>query len=473
MGKVGAAKSVLTSAFDALGNPIGVLKSLVDYYRDGNVIADRIKDIPSAREIAGMKPPPPEAGGMTSAGKIARATLLRDHTSQGYLSGDKVPPVQGTIADLKGSTLMSVVGDQTGRHTVTSVGGRLLPEPVDSLAGFEYMDVPGQGYAGAKPATSSKLNEARKTENPVYISIMMGDQSGDFAMHTGQMLGRLLSNQGNMPIDKKDIPKIDELIRSIGQPVNVKDTDVNGNFIRNKDNTFKTKKITVYPFRNFTSVANDDSLLEYIRSLPTGTARAYFLKGLDKSGLQKMGIPKVGDARLAVADENQIGMDWGTTGYRTMVPDLEKGAFPTTAKNSTTYDTGVDKVGPAMTILEEGRGIPANLLFRDNSLKMREKGTGGNLVFNQADYKVFESSPKKSKQLVDDQVVDIVSTFTELERRGGRRAALQYAQELLSGGKITGQMIEAARKANIPSWMIAAMAPTVGALSSIPEEDGT
>ena len=472
MGKVGAAKEVLTSAVDALGNPIGVLKSLVDYYRDGNVIADRIKDIPSAREIAGMTPPPPEAGGMTSAGKVARATLLRDHTSQGYLSGDKVPPVQGTIADLKGSTLMSVVGDQTGRHTVTSVGGRLLPEPVDSLAGFEYMDVPDQGYAGAKPATSSKLNEARKTENPVYISIMMGDQSGDFAMHTGQMLGRLLSNQGNMPIDKKDIPKIDELIRSIGQPVNVKDTDVNGDFIRNKDNTFKTKKITVYPFRNFTSVANDDALLKYIKSLPTGTARAYFLKGLDKSGLQKMGIPKVGDARLAVADENQIGMDWGTTGYRTMVPDLEKGAFPTTAKNSTTYDTGVDKVGPAMTILEEGRGIPANLLFRDNSLKMREKGTGGNLVFNQADYKVFESSPKKSKQFVDDQVVDIVSTFTELERRGGRRAALQYAQELLSGGKITGQMIEAARKANIPSWMIAAMAPTVGALSSIPEEDG-
>jgi len=30
-----------------------------------------------------------------------------------------------------------------------------------------------------------------------------------------------------------------------------------------------------------------------------------------------------------------------------------------------------------------------------------------------------------------------------------------------------------ARKANIPSWMLAAMAPTVGALSSIPEEDGT
>ena len=106
--------------------------------------------------------------------------------------------------------------------------------------------------------------------------------------------------------------------------------------ISHKDNTFKTKKITVYPFRNFTSVANDDALLKYIKSLPTGTARAYFLKGPDKSGLQKMVVPKVGDARLAVADENQIGMDWGTTGYRTMVPDLDKGAFPTTASLTTT-----------------------------------------------------------------------------------------------------------------------------------------
>jgi len=42
----------LTGAVDALGNPIGVLSNLVDYFRDGSKIADRIKDIPSDREVA-------------------------------------------------------------------------------------------------------------------------------------------------------------------------------------------------------------------------------------------------------------------------------------------------------------------------------------------------------------------------------------------------------------------------------------
>ena len=460
--KVGT--KALKGAVDALGNPIGALSNLVDYFRDGSRIADRIKDIPSDREVVEMTPSLPEAGGMTSV-KSVQPKLLREHTSQGKLSGETVPPEQKTIADFKDRTLMSIVGDQTGRHTVTSVGGRLLPEPVDSMAGFQYMDVPSQGYAGAEGATSSKLNEALKTKDPLYVSVMMGSQSGDFAMHTGEVLGQMFKNQGNMPISKKDIPKIDDFIRGMGMPIKVK--------VKDTDGTERNVGRTIYPFRDFTSVSDPDAILNYIRSLPTGTARAYFLKGLDKAGLQKMGFPRVGDARLAVADENQIGMDWGTSGYRAFVPDLDKGAFPTTAQNSTTYDTGVDKVGNAMTFLEEGRGIPANLLFRDNAAKRREAGTGGKLVMNSADYKVLESSPKKAKQIVDDQLVDIVSTFTELERRGGRRAALQYAQELLSGGKITGQMIEAARKANIPSWMIAAMAPTVGALSSIPEEDGT
>jgi len=147
--------------------------------------------------------------------------------------------------------------------------------------------------------------------------------------------------------------------------------------------------------------------------------------------------------------------------------------LPTTTQNSTTYDTGIDKIGRSQSFLEGSRGIPANLLFRDNAALRREADTGGNLVLSPTgDYKVLESSPKKAKQLVDDQLIDIVSTFTELERRGGRRASLQYAQELLSSGKITAQMIDAARKANIPSWMLAAMVPSLGAISAIPEGDG-
>ena len=454
------AKGVGTQVIDTLSDSFGALKNVLNYNRDGAQIADQITDIPSAREIEGL-PFIPEAGATTSVQSV-QPRLLREHQSEGFLSDETVPPEQITIGDLKGKTLMSIVGDPTGRHVVTGVGGEDLPEPVASMAGFQYIDVPGQGYAGAAGATSSKLNEARNTKNPYYTSLMMGEQSGDFAMHTGEVFGQMFRNA---PIAKKDIPKINEFIRNLGMPIKVKQTMPDG--------TVKNVGKTIKPFADFPSVADPDAMLNYIRNLPTGTHRAYFLKGLDKAGLQKMGVPRVGDARLAVADPAQIGMDWGTTGYRGFVPDLERGALPTTRENSTTYDTGVDKVGQSQSFIEEGRGIPANLLYSDLSAQRREAGTGGGLVMNSADYKVYESSPTKAKQPVTDKVIEIVSTFTELERRGGRRAALQYAQQLLSEGKITGQMIEAARKANAPAWMIAAMAPSLGALSAIPEEDGT
>ena len=463
MGKVKAivegAKAAGSEAVDFAGDAFGALKNLLNYKRDGAQIADRISDIPSAREVAGL-PYIPEAGAFSNI-KSEQAKLLRNHFSQGYLSNETLPPEQITISDLKGKTLMSIVGDPTGRHTVTNLQGRALPEPVDSMAGFEYTDIPGQGYAGAKGPTNNKLNEALRTEDPYYTSVMMAEKSGDFAMHTGELFGQMLRNQGNMPLDTKDIPKINEAIRGMGMPIKVK--------VKNPDGTEKMVGRTIYPFQSFTTVADPNSVLGFLKTLPTGTLRAAFLKGMDKAGLQKMGIPSVGQTRLALADAEQIGMDWGTTGYRGFVPDLDKGSFPTTAQNSTTYDTGVDKVGRSQSFLDGSRGIPANLLYRDNAAARREAGTGGNLVMNSADYKVLESSPKKAKQLVDDQLDEIISTFTEIERRGGRRASLQYAQELLSGGKITGKMIEAARKANIPSWMLAAITPSLGVLSSMGE----
>lgn len=454
------AKGVGTQVIDTLSDSFGALKNVLNYNRSGAQIADQITDIPSAREVGGLSFIP-EAGATTSVQSV-QPRLLREHQSEGFISDETIPPEQVSIGDLKGKTLMSIVGDPTGRHIVTGVGGEDLPEPVASMAGFQYIDVPGQGYAGASGATSSKLNEARNTENPYYTSLMMGEQSGDFAMHTGEVFGQMFRNA---PIAKKDIPKIDEFIRNLGMPVKVKQTMPDG--------TVKNVGKTIKAFTDFPSVSDPDAMLNYIRNLPTGTHRAYFLKGLDKAGLQKMGVPRVGDARLAVADPAQIGMDWGTTGYRGFVPDLEKGALPTTRENSTTYDTGVDKVGQSQSFIEEGRGIPANLLYSDLSAQRREAGTGGGLVMNSADYKVYESSPTKAKQPVTDKVIEIVSNFTELERRGGRRAALQYAQQLLSEGKITGQMIEAARKANAPAWMIAAMAPSLGALGVMGEnEDG-
>ena len=131
---VEGAKATGSEAVDLAGDAFGALKNVLNYNRDGAQIADKISDIPSAREVAGLSSIP-EAGAFSNI-KSEQANLLRNHFSQGYLSNETLPPEQITISDLKGKTLMSIVGDPTGRHTVTNLQGRALPEPVDSMAGF-------------------------------------------------------------------------------------------------------------------------------------------------------------------------------------------------------------------------------------------------------------------------------------------------------------------------------------------------
>lgn len=267
----------------------------------------------------------------------------------------------------------------------------------------------------------------------------------------------------NSSIDASDIPKVDSAIRGIGMSKTVKVLDDAGKPVLKKDGSAKTKSITVYPFQDFSSVSDPEALGNYILQLPSGSQRAALIKGLDKAGLHKMGVPKVADARLAAADPDQIGMDWGTTGYRIITPDLQKGLLDTTPLQSTTYDTGIDKVGNSETLLGNGsRGIPAGLTFRDLNEAMVEKGTGGGLLMNSPMYKVLESSPKRAVQPVDDLLVETIDTFLEIENRFGREGALRYADQLTSAGKITSQVIEAARKANAPKWVIAAMASAAG-----------
>jgi len=440
----------------------------VPYERRGEDIVKSLADMPSARAVVLGEDAPLGAG--FSNVKSLEARALPEHTSKGYLSDEIVPPRSfNSISPLLDRDVMAIVGDQTGRHTVTGVMGQDLPDPVKSLAGFQYIDVPGQGYAGAQSATSSKMNAALDAQNPYYTSLMMGEKSGDFSKHEGNIFGQMFRTA---PIAKGDVPRINDAIRSIGVPKLEKVLDSAGNVVKKANGDPKTRGITTYPFANFPSVEKPTAVLDYINALPSGTQRAYFLKGMDKAGLQKMGVPRVSDARLAAADANQIGMDWGTVGYRGFTPDLERGLYPTTSAQSTTYDTGIGKIGRADTFLEDSRGIPANLLYRDLAEAQREKGTGGGLLMNPADYKVYEASPKRAMQRIDNMAVETIDTFLELERRHGREAALRYAGDLLSGGRITSDLIKAAKKANAPTWMIAAMAPSAGLLSTMtpPEE---
>lgn len=409
------------------------------YERKGSEIAERLRGSKSVGDVLGMEPTPAGAGFTEIGSKQPR--ILGEHTSTGIMSDELEAPEPETFSNLIGRDLLSIVGDNTGRHIVTGVKDRQLENPVKSMAGFEYIDVPGQGYAGAQSAQSGKLNEALASEDPFLISVMMAEKSGDFARHTGNVYGEMAKFA---EIASKDVEKVDEAIRNISQPIKRK--------VVMPDGSVKMVGETIKPFTDFPSVKDPNAIYNYINSLPTGTQRAYFLKGLDRAMFEKAGLPSVADARLAVADARQLGMDWGATGYRGFTPDLERGLLKTTPEQSTTYDTGIDKLGKSKTLIGEGMGIPANLVFRDLAAEMRAKGTGGRLAMGSPDYKVYESSPKRAKQRVDMQLADMLDTFVEIEQRFGRDMAMRYANDLLSGDKITGEMMTSARRAYAPGF---------------------
>ena len=419
------------------------------YIRRGSDIAARLAGHPSAAEIAGKGPTTPGAG--TTSIKSQKPTALSGHFSAGLLDEELTAPQQLKMENALGRTLLGIVGDTSGRHIVHQLGNDVFDTPINTQGGFQYIDRGTQGYAGAQAPQAGKIKEAMRSEDPMYVSLLMGEQSPDFAMPTSQIYGQMLQHA---KISSQDAAAINEKIRNIGVP------------IKNKDGT----STTAYPFQHFDDIRKPGYFDSFIESLPTGTQRAYFMKGLDKADLIARGMPKVSDARMAMADPNQIGMDWGSSGYRAMVPDVERGVYRTTPDQSLTYDYGVDKVGPSYSFTGEGMGVPYALMFPDLASELRAAGKGGGLEMQSSVYKIFEGSPTRAKQLVDDRVAQLVDTFREIEDRFGREAAMRFAKDTMKEVAVTPQIIEAARKANAPAWAIGVMASGAGLLGMSPED---
>ena len=408
--------------------------------RDGEKILEELKDVPTAKGFTTDTPQIP----MSNTANIdsQKPIALSQHKSVVEKTGEGVAPtVREGIDNLQGKTVLSIVGDQTGRQDVISVNDLKFDKPVRSYAGFEFSDIKGQGYAGDKGPTSSKLNEAERIldagGDPYVMSVLMGEKSSDFAMHTGDVYGQMFTQMHNK-IDPKDYKFLNDKIRNMSAQIGGK---------------------TIYPYKDFPDVADPKAMTEYLNFLPSGTLRAEFIKSLDKAWAYNKGLPKPSDARLAVADLKQYGMDWGTVGYRGFTPDVEKGVFEATPEMSTTYQAVYDKVGEADTYLNESMGVPANLLFRNMSENQRlaSGGKRGGLMMDSAVYKQLEMSPKAAQQTIEQIDVDTVNTFLDVEKTQGRDRAYQFAQKVLSAGKVTNELIKQAKKMNAPTWVVALM----------------
>ena len=441
------------------------------YVMDGAKIAAELDNTVSAQEVAtGVKKP---SGAKFSGLTAQQSTLLPNHYSEGLKSTQTIKPVKINWEALEGKTVFSVVGDPTSANTVTKVQGDKLITPVESQAGVEFMDKQDYGYASAQQAMASTHNEIVRAmdedgADPLLMYLQMAEVSGDFADHTGMLIGELFKQAR---ISSNAIPAIDEHIRKIGMDKKVPKLDSNGEKIWDaKNEQWKTESERIRPFSDFKSVADPLYMARYIAELPTGALRAGLIKGLDRHGLQQKGVPNVGDVRLALMNPDLFGKDWLSAGERLIIPDVDRGLFPTPEGLHNTYDTTIGKVGQSMKV--DSDGIPMNLILQDMSEAQRAKGSGGRLIPTSADYKVAEMSPRRSQQKIDARIVDLAMSFEEMSEKYGRGAALSFAQDLLLNEKITSETIKAAKKANAKPWVLSLMAGVMATQAIMEGEDG-
>jgi len=275
-------------------------------------------------------------------------------------------------------------------------------------AGAEFMDTP-YAWASAQSAMTGKYNAMKDDENPLLGFMAMGEQSGDFAKHTGNVVMEMFKTA---KIDKKNSKLL-------------------SNFI--KDTTIKKKikgKPTVRtPFKDFkeNGVSDPQYVQSYYNSLPSGAVRAEFVKRLDSKAAKDLGAPNIAAARMATTNPDLATTDWMNTGYRFSQPDMDRGLIPSGGMHQT-YDTMIARKPDTDTVTMDTGGIPYTLMMRDAADARRAQSGGkyGNIVPTTADYKSFEGNPS-NRQLIDPQSVDEVSTFMEIERSQGRDAAIKYA----------------------------------------------
>lgn len=419
----------------------GLLKQIV---RGADLAADagkrtRLESLLGSPEAVGS--------GFTSIKSRRKPELLQNFEAVIEDVGGRASPELASPEGLLGKTLIVAPGDITsGNRLIRSVGGRDLPEPVMTEAGPEFMDMGERLWASGASQMTPKVKASQQVENPVWAYTNMAEQSGDFSAHQAQVVAGLYRQAD---ISRANATKIRDIIRKTG--VQVKDAATG-------------KYRTEYPFKDFTKAGDGEHVANYLMSLPGGL-RKELIKRLDTSAAYAAGAPDIAAARIATANPELIGRDKLNLGYRLGIPDLERGLQQSTHAS---YPAEMLRAPgtPAYTL---GTDIPLNLVMKNQAEAMQARGTGGLLVPSQAQYKVLEGSPYKSQQLIDDEIVDRMMTFTEIERTQGRPEALAYAAKTI-GDMPSYETINEAIRRGVPAAAVAAMFPAVGGLLSAPGE---
>ena len=346
-------------------------------------------------------------------------------------------PTLVTPSYFEGDDMYFLAGDRTaGGRDVTRVGERKLRRPVRLEAGAEYMDtdqVWGSHSGVMKPKQnvfSDPANEGRKIR--VGFS-PMGERSGDFAKHQGQLYSEMMYSS-EMP--GKTVKQVNTELKSIVGNFRQKALDKT-NKQREKDGLRPLTRVTLSDIPS----VNSPEFREWFDTQSPEQVRKPFLQRMDQSDMKKLpGLPDVGEMRFAATNPDLVQSPSFSSGYRFATPDIERGLIP--AKHSS-YDTGLGKM-PGTGSQTFGADVPWTISARDTALPRLaaaalEKGTfypGQNMPFSgraytlPSDQRVFTMNPK-TKQKMDAQYVEEASTYIDRLRRGGIEDATRYEMNLI------------------------------------------
>lgn len=346
-------------------------------------------------------------------------------------------PTLVTPSDFLGADMYFLAGDRTaGGRDVTRVGQRKLRRPVRLEAGAEYMDtdqVWGSHSGVMKPKQNVFEDPANEGRDIRVGFSPMGERSGDFAKHQGQLYSEMMYSS-EMP--RKTVKQVNTELRSIVGKFRQKALEKK-NKQREKDGLRPLSRVTLSDIPSVDS----PEFRDWFDTQSPEQIRKPFLQRMDQSDMKKLeGLPDVGEMRFAATNPDLVQSPSFSSGYRFATPDIGRGLIP--AKHSS-YDTGLGKM-PGTGSQTFGADVPWTISARDTALPRlaaaaKEKGTfypGQNMPFSgraytlPSDQRVFTMNPK-TKQTMDRQYVDEASTYLERLQRGGIEDATRYEMNLI------------------------------------------
>jgi len=339
-----------------------------------------------------------------------------------------------TPSDNEGFMTYFVAGDRTaGDIDVKKLSDLTLKRPVRMNAGPEYMDT-GEVWASHKGVMNPKdkvLQEANnKKENIKLAYVPMGERSGDFSKHQGELFSEYMYSADMPP---ETIKSIDAQFAKIVENFSSKELA--------KVNKVRAKK-DLPPLPNAQNLplpsVGSEAFRDWFSTQSAEQIRKPFMQRVDNADIKALeGAPDVGYIRFASTNPDLIDAESFSTGYRFGTPDLQKGLMEADhpsydTKYTAAQGTGSETYGTDIPWIIGARNTALPRL-KDAALKDGYRigsNTPPRTYTLPSDQRVFTMNPN-TKQPMDSLYVQQASKFIELQNEVGQKQANDYVDGLL------------------------------------------